>query len=121
MVTGGGIMAKKKKGLSKLGSWLFILGVIAAVVIGVVAKDISNLMMTALIIVGLIVGLVNINAKETSQFLLAALALVIVSALGRNILGAIAFIGRILDAIMIMVVPATVIVSLKAVYALAKS
>lgn len=114
-------MAKKKRGLSKLGSWLFILGVIAAIVIGIVVKEITNPMMAALIVVGLIVGLVNISAKETTQFLLAALALVIVAAFGKNILGAITFIGRILDAIMILVVPATVIVALKAIYTLAKS
>lgn len=114
-------MAKKKKGLSKLGSWLFILGVIAAIVIGISVATISKPMMAVLIVIGLIVGLVNINAKETTQFLLAALALVIVASFGRDILGAIAFIGRILDAIMILIVPATVIVALKSVYALAKS
>ncbi|MBW2980905.1 hypothetical protein KY360_05810 [Candidatus Woesearchaeota archaeon] len=114
-------MAKKKGTLSKLGSWIFILGVIAAVVIGFVVQDLTKPITAALIIVGLIIGLLNIKAKETSQFLLAALALVIVAAFGRNILGVITFIGRILDAIMILIVPATVIVSLKTVYSLAKS
>ena len=113
-------MAKKKKGLSKLGSWLFILGVIAAIVIGLIVTDITKPMMATLIVIGLIVGLANIKAKEPNQFFVAALALIIVAVLGKDVLGAMAFIGRILDAIMLIIGPATAMVALKVVHALAK-
>ena len=48
-------------------------------------------------------------------------SIVIVSALGRNVLSAIGALASVLDAIMALVVPATVIVALKAVYGLAKN
>ncbi|MBW2984158.1 hypothetical protein KY361_03530 [Candidatus Woesearchaeota archaeon] len=113
-------MAKKKKSLSKLGSWLFILGVIAAVVIGLTVTDITKPMTATLIVIGLIVGLANIKAKEPNPFFIAAISLVIVATLGKDALGALDFIGRILDAIVLIIGPAIVMVALKVVHALAK-
>ena len=113
-------MAKKKKGLTKLGSWLFILGVLAAIVIGLTVTEMSKPMMAVLIAVGLIVGLANIKAKEPNQFFVAALSIIIVATLGKNVLGALDFLGRILDAIVLIIGPAIVMVALKVINVLAK-
>jgi len=74
-----------------------------------------------LILLGLIVGFLNVTGRETTPFLLAALALVIVSWMGGPIfnLGWLTILQSVLNAIMIFVIPATIIVALKAIYALA--
>ena len=108
-----------KKGGS-VGSWAFIVGVVIAVLFGLFGS-LSPLWLGILVVLGLVVGLLNVTGSESSGFLLAAISLVIVSAFGRNILSAVPFLGGILDAIMALVVPATVIVALKAVHGLAKN
>lgn len=108
-----------KKGGS-IGSWAFIIGVVIAVLVGLFGT-LSPLWLGILVILGLVVGLLNVTGSESSNFLLAAISLVIVSAFGRNVLSAISFLGSVLDAIMVLVVPATVIVALKAVYGLARN
>src|SRR3989344_4537331 len=108
-----------KKG-SSMGSWAFIIGVIIAVLVGLLGT-LSPLWLGILVVLGLVVGLLNVTGSESSSFLLAAVSLVIVSAFGRNVLSAISALGSVLDAIMALVVPATVIVALKAVYGLARN
>ncbi len=110
-------MAKKSV---SIGSWAFIIGVLIAVLFGLLGS-LNSTVIFILVVLGLLVGLLNITAKETNSFLLAAVSLVIVSAFGKNVLGAISVLGRILDAMIVLVVPATVIVALKAVYGLAKN
>lgn len=109
----------KKKGT--VGSWAFILGVVIAVIVGLFGSLANSFVIGFLVVLGLIVGLLNITGGETNNFLLAAVALVIVSAFGKNVLGILSVFGNILDAIMALVVPATIIVSLKSVYGLAKN
>jgi uncharacterized membrane protein len=108
-----------KKGGS-VGSWAFIIGILVAVLIGLFGT-VNQLWLTILVILGLLIGLLNITRGEVNNFLMAAVILVIVSAFGKNVLSAISILGGILDAIMALVVPATVIVALKAIYGLAKS
>lgn len=119
--------------IQKVGSWGFLAGVILAIILGISGSLASNgvaslptitWMTSLLIIVGLIVGFLNVTSNETNQFLFATLVLVVISGLGGNMLGQINAIGTMLksifSAILLFVVPATLIVSLKAVVALAK-
>lgn len=117
-------MAKETDLLAKVGSWAFIIGVILALIVGIFnAGQASPVAISVLILLGLIVGFLNVTGRETTPFLLAALTLVLVSYFGGNVLGQIASIGTylqsILSAIMTFVIPATIIVALKAIYALA--
>jgi hypothetical protein len=77
----------------------------------------------ALVILGLIVGLLNITQEEVSNFLIAAIALILVGTIGGG-LSTIPAIGVSLAAIVsniaVFVVPAALVVSLKAVWSLAK-
>lgn len=115
----------KKNNLAKVGVWAFIIGVILALIGGIVASFVGAAVVTSILIVlGLIVGFLNITDKETSNYLLAAVSLVIVTALGGQVLGSVAIVGNflssVLTAIMTFVVPAVIIVALKAIYNIAK-
>ncbi|MFH1376180.1 MAG: hypothetical protein ABIH25_00945 [Candidatus Woesearchaeota archaeon] len=102
-----------------IGSWAFLIGVIIAVVFGLLGT-LSSTILTILVILGLIVGLLNITEKEVTQFLMAGTVLVIVSSLGQNVFSTISFVGNILDAILALFVPATVVVALKSVFSIAR-
>jgi|TARA_B100000315_G_scaffold214707_1_gene213439 uncharacterized membrane protein len=102
-----------------IGSWAFLIGVILAIVVAAVS-DITTIMAIILVILGLVVGLLNVTGKEIQPFLMAGTVLVIVSALGQNVLGIIPIIGRMLSAILILFVPATMIVALKSVFSFAR-
>ena len=122
-------MAKGSLG-SMVGAWAFLIGVLLAVILGIFSSQLSsayNAILGLLVIAGILVGLLNIGSKESSKFLLAALALVIVSYMGDNAisaLGAVALIGPILSdilsALLVLFVPATIIVALKTVFSIAK-
>ena len=111
--------------LAKVGSWAFIIGVIIAIIVGLFTTSGQGnaVTTTVLIILGLIVGFLNVTGRETTPFLLASLSLVIVAKFGGDVLGGVATVGPylqgILNAIMIFVIPAAIIVALKAIWALA--
>ena len=104
---------------SRLGHWAFIVGILIAVIAGLVPAWNTPTVMWILVILGLIVGLLNITAKETVEFLVAAIALMIVGSAG-----AIPALGMMILAILANIVaivaPAALVVSLKAIYALAQ-
>jgi hypothetical protein len=105
----------------KLGEWAFLLGVLIAVVAGLAAGALdtaaAGYVTLALVILGLVVGFLNVGEKEVNNFLIAAIALVL---MGTAKLTAIPMIGVYL-ALMVLnvaafVAPAAVVVALKAVY-----
>ena len=104
---------------SFLGSWAFLIGVVLAVILGAMGP-LSAGMLTILVVLGLIVGLLNISEHEVQPFLLAGTVLVIVSSLGGSAFNTVAILGSILNAILVLFVPATVIVALKSVFSLAR-
>jgi hypothetical protein len=117
-------MSKELDLIARIGSWAFIIGVVVALLIGVFSGGTENPVATSvLIILGLIVGLLNVTGRETTPFLLATVSLVIVSYMGGPVFSNVAAIGAslqsVLSALITFVIPATVIVSLKAIYALA--
>ena len=117
-------------GNEQIGSWAFILGVLIAVIIGLVVGagvlDLVTLgyIQIVLVILGLIVGFINIGAKELNDFLTAAIALLLVSATAGGLIlipyiGA--YLGGMVGQIAVFVSPAALIVALKAIFNLAKS
>jgi len=107
--------------LEKIGHWSFILGVIIAVVAGLAGSTYAKASAIVLIVLGLIVGLLNITEKETTSFLVAAIALLLAKAAGLESLPVVGqFVGPILLNIATFVAPAAVIVALKAVYELGR-
>ena len=101
-----------------LGSWAFLMGVILAIIFGIFG--ISDMIAWILVILGIIIGLLNITESEIQPFLWAGTVLVIVAYFGGAVMNEIAFIGTILNALLYLFVPATIIVALKSVFSLAK-
>ena len=112
-------MAKGMSGGSTIGSWAFLIGVILAVILGIF-DVVSTGWAAVLVITGLIVGLLNITDEEIKPFLTAGAILVIVSALGATVMAAFPIGARVLTAVNMLFVPATIIVALKSVFGLAK-
>jgi len=111
---------------SKIGAWAFLIGMILAFIGGllVVAGVDYSVIVGILVICGLIAGFINVSEKETKDYLLAAVSLVIVTGLGGTYLATVPWLGQyletVLKALMAFVVPATIIVALRAIYNLAK-
>ena len=105
-----------------LGAWAFLIGVILAVIVGLLDLGATEgTWAIILVILGIIIGLLNISSGEIKQFMMAGTILVIVSVLGGQTMFSVAYVGAILQALVVLVVPITVIVALKSVFALAKS
>jgi len=111
------------KGNSAFGSWAFIIGVIIAIISGFFS--LGPFLVSALVVMGLLVGFLNITGQEIERFLFSGLSLVIVTALGGNYLSNITYIGSILNnvfgAIMVFVIPAVIVVALKIIYSTARN
>lgn len=111
------------KGSNMLGAWAFLIGVILAVIFGFFNYPVW--VSWIMVIIGIIIGLLNINDKEVQPFLMAGVVLVIVSYFGGAVFANIkildiAFLQKILSNMLVLFVPATIIVALKSVFSLAK-
>lgn len=107
--------------LSKIGFWAFIIGLILAIVGGLVAPDNATIVVI-LVILGLIIGLLNITAKEIMLFLVATVALIVAGGVLEPI--KIGNLGTKLDDVLKLIAtlmaPAAVVASIKALWALGK-
>ncbi len=120
----------------KLGEWAFLLCVIIAVLagIGATATGLTIATLTTaswvawvvllLVVLGVIVGLTTVTEKEITPFLIATIALIVTAtAVFSPINLAIPYLGSLIDnmvkLIAVFVAPAAVILSVKAIYALA--
>ena len=118
-------MAKKKRSAprrsmnGKLGHWAFIIGVLLAILTGLVPALQLTAVTWLLVLLGLVVGVLNITARETTEFLVATIALLLVGNVGNVIPYLGGFIIAILNNIVAFVAPAALIVALKAIYVLA--
>jgi len=114
---------KKENIVQKIGSWAFIIGLIIAVIAGF--WPIATIMTSVLIILGLIVGFLNVTGKETNSFLFATLVLVVMATQGGALLANIQYVGAMLQnmfaAMVLFIIPAGIIVALKAIWALAEN
>jgi len=112
-------MVKKSLG-DIIGGWAFLIGVIIAIIAGIIGT-LNATVLTILIVIGILVGLFNIADKEVSSFLISGVVLVIVGSLGGNAFGNLTIVTGILSALMAIFVPATIIVAIKNVLSLARN
>jgi len=117
----------KKKNIARnlLGSWSFLVGIILAVVLGLgFVPAYQNTLVWVVFLLGIVVGLLNIAAKEVGAFLTGGTVLVLVSFLGVQVgifdSAALAPIANILKGILTLFVPATIIVALRSVFIMAE-
>ncbi len=111
-------MAKGKQG-STIGRWAFLIGVILAVALGLFGK-LDETWILVLVVIGLIVGLLNISAGEVSNFLMSGAVLIIASALGQGVISSSALLDGVLQSLLAIFVPATIIVAIKNAFSLAR-
>jgi hypothetical protein len=104
--------------IKKIGEWSFIVGVILAILVGLIPDMIDPTTVTPIFAsLGVLVGFLNVSKKETTNFLIATIALLAAGSAGLNtfpIFGG--FLAVILSNIVAFVAPAAVIVALKSVY-----
>lgn len=108
----------KGKILPMIGFWAFIAGLVIAIVAGIVAPKNDPIIIT-LIVLGLIIGFLNITAKETMLFLLAVIALVAVGNVFAPLTAANIgmYLGNILGYIATLMAPAAIVVAVKTLWA----
>jgi hypothetical protein len=111
----------KAQTLSSIGFWAFIVGLIIALVAGIFFPG-NWIVAVILLILGIIIGFLNITAKETMLFLVATIALIIVgNAFAVITVGDIGkFLGNILSYVAALMAPAAIIVAIKALWAIGK-
>ena len=113
--------------LGLIGFWAFIVGLVLAVVFGIlavmgIAMGAMPAIIIILIILGIIVGALNITAKEILLFLVATIALIVVGGVFAPLktFG----VGAVLDAILALVAtlmaPAAVIAAIRALWAVGR-
>ena len=109
--------------MEKVGTWAFLLGILIAIVAGLIPSfmqpPLAGQVAWVLVILGLVVGFLNIRAREYQEFLIASTAILVVAGmgglppLGRTL-------GTILTNIIAFVAPAAFLVAFRAVWMLAE-
>ena len=119
-----------------VGAWLFLIGVILAVLIGIATAffipiskiaTFSTPIYLILVILGIIVGIkINVSGKDSQNFLISSAVLVIVSRFGmERVRGSLIGIGMgdlvssTFSALLVLFVPATIIVAIKSLFSIA--
>ena len=107
--------------LQQIGHWAFLIGALVAIVGGFLMNVLGETaVFSALFALGVIVGLLNVTIRETTDFLVATMALILVSAANLRLIPYFGFIlQNILNTLLFFVVPAAIIVALRAVWVLA--
>ena len=107
--------------LHRLAHYTFFAGLLVAIVAGLFRSVIRpELLVTTLVVLGFVVGLFNLTAKETTPFLVAAIALMLAGIVNLGLIPGIGiYLRSILSNIVVFVVPGAIIVGLKTIWKLA--
>ncbi len=121
-------MIRSKENL--FGAWAFLIGVVLAVGMGILSFGVlSPVILGVLVVLGLVVGFINVSSKDVNTFLMAAVSLVIVSFAGlQGIKGAEiigigigSLVSSTLGALLVLLVPATVVVAIKSLFSISQN
>ena len=120
---------------NSLGAWSFLIGVILAILVGASTsllslnsiQSYSPQIYGVLVILGIIIGSLNVTGKDTHTFMISGAVLVVVSRFGMDsVTGSLIGIGigdvvsSVFGALLVLFVPATIIVALKTVFSIAQ-
>ena len=113
--------------MHSIGKWAFIIGLVAAVLIAAMATGGGNIpvwAVLALIILGLIVGALNITDDEASSYLIAAIAFIVSLKVLADLFASahlgFPFLGPIFLMVTVFVAPSALVVALKVMFDKAK-
>ncbi|HLC58862.1 MAG TPA: hypothetical protein VJI68_03290 [Candidatus Nanoarchaeia archaeon] len=109
--------------LGMIGAWSFIIGAVIALILGAIPSTAGTpWVIGVLLVLGVIVGFLNVTEKEIVPFLVACIALLVaVPTFGAAVGGfgsTFGWLTRILLHIGVFVVPAAIIASIKAIVAI---
>ncbi len=110
-----------KDGVSSIGPWAFILGLVLAILAGFVTMPDSTIVLV-LAVLGIIVGVLNVTDKEVVPFLVSALTFMLAASSLTVVFDAVGIgqLDNVLSYIGVFVAPASAIVALKALYGITK-
>jgi len=109
-------VAKKSK-QKGVGGWAFIIGLVIAVLVGLFSTTTAGVIWL-LVVLGIVVGFLNVGDREATTFLVASIALMLAGSANLTILWG--PIGNVLSNLVVFVSPAAVIVAVKSIYETAK-
>ncbi len=112
---------KQKLEIHKIAHYSFFVGLIIAIIAGLFRSYIGpQALVTTLVILGTVVGVFNLTAKETTPFLLAAVALMLAGIVNLGLIPGVGlYLRSILSNIVVFVVPGAIIVGMKTIWRLA--
>ena len=114
----------------QIGNYSFIIGVIIALVLGLASAQLGAAkawLWSILVVLGLIVGFLNVSGQETKDFLMVTVALAVVAFAANSqikgwsdveLIGP--YLSGIFGSLLTFVVPASIVVALKEVWQLAR-
>jgi len=107
--------------LHRVAHYTFFVGLLVSIVAGLFRNLLRpEVLVTTLVIMGFIVGLFNLTAKETQAFLVASIALMLAGIVNLGLIPGVGlYLRSILSNIVVFVVPGAIIVGLKAIWKLA--
>ena len=115
---------------NEIGKWAFIIGALLAVLMGILesvgqALGTNLWLILLLLVAGLVIGFVNISAKEVQGFLVASVAVLLAAGAANLVAANTLFsplgdiLANIAKDVVLVVAPAALIVALRAVYGFA--
>ena len=115
------LIKKEKIELHRLAHYTFFIGLLVAIVTGLFRNLLEpEVLVTTLVILGFIVGLFNLTTKETTPFLIAAIALMLAGIVNLGLIPGVGlYLRSILSNIVVFVVPGAIIIGMKAIWKLA--
>lgn len=115
------VLRKEKIEIHRIAHYAFFAGLVIAIIAGFFREYLSpEVLVTTLVILGTLVGLFNLTAKETTPFLTAAIALMLAGIVNLGLIPAVGlYLRSILSNIVVFVVPGAIIVGMKAIWKLA--
>ncbi|HIH10907.1 TPA: hypothetical protein HA241_01850 [Candidatus Woesearchaeota archaeon] len=115
--------SSKRVELHRLAHYAFFVGLLVAILAGFFRNVVSaEFLIAALVLLGFVVGLFNLTAKETVPFLVASIALMLAGIVNLGLIPVVGeYLRSILVNIVVFVVPAAVIVALKTIWKLASA
>lgn len=112
----------------KMGEWAFNVGVVIALVMGLasnwVPANVQPMLMGLLVLMGLVSGFMNVTEKETKDFLLVGVVLLVSASAGSATLSTMGTLGAMMaktfSYLLVFIMPQTLVVALKAVHSMSK-
>ncbi len=118
----GSFLNREKIELHRVAHYTFFAGLLVAIIAGFFRNLFApEVLVTTLVSLGFIVGLFNLTAKETTPFLLAAIALMLAGIVNLGLIPGVGpYLRSILSNIVVFVVPGAILLGMKTIWKLAR-